>query len=347
LYCCYRLYVIEIRSNYVTESLPIALGALTNKSSVNTVTIRPHSSISSAFTISTGTAASVFNFTAGDYVSLDGRVSSTGSTSLLVIENTQTAASKYAIQFSGSSTNNTIKYCTLKGSNSDSNYPSSAPGVVFYGTGTNNNNTIDNCTIKQSGSNYPYTLVNSNGGTNQVSITNCQLVNFKQFGVLSGDATNLNWTITGNSFYADYAQSGWTNPVSMVKIMDGGGHTITGNYFGGRSAQCGGSAYTLSSDRELLMVDYTWSTAGYNNIISGNTINNIAYTSTRELDQWSTFYASGDGNFTIGSSGNGNIIGSTSGTGGITITDNATTSSASEYLFSQFLLTQTLALNTM
>ena len=104
-------YIIEIRSTYTnTESKPITLGANTAAS----VTIRPQSGVAS-LTLSTATQSSVFSFTAGDNITIDGRAGGSGA-GVLTIENTQATASKYAIKFSGGSTGNTIQYCTVKGS---------------------------------------------------------------------------------------------------------------------------------------------------------------------------------------------------------------------------------------
>ncbi len=320
-------YIIEVKSTYANaEAKPITFAANTAAS----IIIRPHSTIASVLTISTGSAASVFSFTAGDNITIDGRIGSTGSTSLFTIENTQAAASKYAIQFSGGSTGNTIKYCTVKGSNTSSNASSTAPGVIMFSSGTNSNNTIANCIIMQSGSNYPAVCINSYDATNnnQISITNCSIVNFTYYGIWANGANNDNWTITGNSLYADYAQSGWTNVVYMLHIADGTDYTITGNYFGGRDVSCGGSAYTLNSNQAFHPIYINDCDAG-TITISGNYIQNIAFTCTLAGNQWAPFYvAAGAANFTIGSSGNGNTIGATSGAGNIICTDNATNSAS-------------------
>ncbi len=316
-------YIIEIRTTYTnTESKPIALGANTAAS----VIIRPQSGVAS-LTLSTATQASVFNFTAGDNVTIDGRAGGSGS-GVLTVENTQNAASKYAIQYSGGSTGNTIKYCTIKGSNTDATASSTAAGVIMFASGTNSSNTIDNCTIQQSGSNYPAVCINSYDATNnnQISVTNCNIANFTYYGLWANGPNNDNWTITGNSFYADYAQSGWTNSVYMLFISDGTGYTITGNYFGGRAAQCAGaSAYTLSSTRQMFAINVDDSDAG-TITISGNYIQNIAFTCTYTATQWAPMWIEGAADFTIGSSGNGNTIGATTGTGNIVCTDNSVAS---------------------
>lgn len=342
-------YIIEIRSTYTnTEAKPITLGANTALS----ITIRPQAGVS-AFTLGvvSGTETAIFSFTGGDNITIDGRAGGAGA-SILTIENTQTAASKYAIQFSGGSTANTIKYCTIKGSNSISTANSTASGVIMFGAGTNSNNTIDNCTVQQSGSNYPAVCINSYDVTNnnQISITNCNLVNFTYYGIWANGVNNDNWTITGNSFYADYAQSGRTNVTYMIHIADGTGYTITGNYFGGRAALCGGLAYTLTTSSSLIPIYVADCDAGAITI-SGNYIQNIALTSTFAGNQWAPFYiAAGAANFTIGSSGNGNTIGATSGTANIVCTDNAVNTALAIQYFAGAILstgTSTIAYNTV
>jgi hypothetical protein len=336
-------YIIEIKSTYTnTESKPIAFPS----NVAGSVIIRPHSSISSNLNISTATQTSVFNFTGGDNIIIDGRVNSSGTTSLLTIENTQAAYSRYAIQFSGGSTVNALKYLTIKGSNTDTAYNTIGGGVVMFASGSNNNNTIDHCTLKQSGSNFPAMLINSYdpANNNSLSITNNEFVNFGYFAIIANGTKNFNWTITSNSFYADYVITGINHDISIIKTQGGGGHTITGNYFGGRAANCGGLPYTVSTNDILICIDYADSEPGYSNTISGNVIQNISYTSTKTTDQFSAFYAAGGGNFNYGSSGNPNIVGSTSGTGNITITDNSSSLLASEYLIGNFSTSGTISI---
>ena len=320
-------YIIELRATYTnTESKPITLGANTALS----VTIRPQSGVGSlTLGLVSGTETSIFSFTGGDNVTIDGRAGGSGA-SVLTIENTQTAASKYVLQFSGASTGNTIKYCTIKGSNSGSTVNSTAAGIVMFGSGANANNTIDNCTLQQSGSNYPAVCINSYDATNnnQITVSSCNLVNFTCYGIWANGTMNDNWTINGNSFYSDRVQSGWTNAVYMIHIAGGTGYSITGNYFGGRAPACGGSAYTLSTSSSLVPVYVADCDAGSISI-TNNVIRNIALTSTFAGNQWAPFYiAGGDANFTIGTVGAGNMIGSATGTGSIVCTDNAAATSA-------------------
>lgn len=334
-------YILELRTTYTNnEAKPIVLGSNTALS----ITIRPQSGVASlTLGLVSGTETSIFSFTGGDNVTIDGRAGGSGA-GVLTIENTQNAASRYAIQFTGGSTGNTIKYCTIKGSNTSSTAASTAPGIILFGSGTNSGNTIDNCTIQQSGTNYPAVCINSYDATNnnQIAVSNCNLVNFTYYGVWANGSNNNSWTISGNSFYSDRVQSGWTNAVYMIHLSDGTGYSITGNYFGGRAALCGGSAYTLSTSSSLFPIYIADCDAG-TITISGNYIQNIALTSTLAGNQWAPFYiAAGSANFTIGSSGAGNTIGATSGTGNIVCTDNAVnTSSVAQYVAGSILSTGT------
>ncbi len=324
-------YIIEVKNTYANaEAKPITFAANTAAS----IIIRPHSTIVSVLTISTGSATSVFSFTAGDNITIDGRVGSTGSTSLFTIENTQANASKYAIQFSGGSNGNTIKYCTVKGSNTSSTASSTAPGVIMFSSGTNSNNTIDNCTVRESGSNLPLVGIFSYNATNNnlLTISNNNFINFEYRPIWADGNNNTGWTISGNSFYQTATQTGGSGDILFIYLEEGTGYTISGNYFGGQAAQCGGSAFTFTGNDILNCIFFNHSTSG-TITISNNTIQNIAYTTTKGAgNHWCPFDTWGSSNYVI----SGNTIGSTSGTGNITITDNGTSASAAEYLLGQF-----------
>ena len=343
-------YIIEIRSTYTnTEAKPITLGANTAAS----VIIRPQSGAGSlTLGLVTGTETSIFSFTAGDNITIDGRAGGSGS-SVLTIENTQNASAKYAIQFSGGSTDNTIKYCTIKGSNTSASSSSTNPGVIMFGSGTNSNNTIDNCTIQDSGANLPAVGINSYDPTNNnsLTITNNNFVNIRNWSIYANGSNNTGWTITGNSFYqtSTITQNG---DLVFIYIGHGGNYTITGNYFGGQAAACGteGTPYALTGAYTFYGIYFTNSTNATTNVISGNTFKNISHTTTKNSGTHFTFITTnGSANFTIGSSGNGNVFGlSSTGTGSITITDN-NASSSSEYVMGYINSTGTnnIAYNTM
>jgi hypothetical protein len=79
-----------------------------------------------------------------DNVTIDGRVNATGTAKDLVISNTSalSTAGTSTLRFIGDASNNTVKYCSLKGSSTDA-----AAGIVFFSTATttgNDNNSITN-----------------------------------------------------------------------------------------------------------------------------------------------------------------------------------------------------------
>ncbi len=324
-------YIIEIKSSYVnSETKPITF----NSYNAASIMLRPHSSVSSTLTLSTSSAVSVFNFTGADNITIDGRVGSSGSSGLLTIENTQATASRYAIQFSGGSTGNTLRYCTIKGSNTSGVTSSTAPGVIMFGSGTNNNNTISNCIITKSGADWPAVLINSydNSTNNLLTISNNEMSDASVFYIYANGNSNTDWTISNNSFYQNSSLTSSLDHV-FIYLTDGGNYTITGNYFGGRAANCGGAAYEITGSRAFYGVYFSSSTSSTTNVVSGNTFQNITYTTTKGSGYHFCFiFAEGTANYTVGSSGNGNLVGSSSGTGNITITDNGNSTSMEYYL---------------
>ena len=176
-------YTIEVYADYAnTEAKPITLAGGIGFTSM---VIRPATG-ASAISITTGTAAAVFDFTGGDNITIDGRIGSTGSTVLWTISNTQTAASTYAIRFSGGSTGNTIRYCNVLGSNSTVASAATTAGVILLSSGTNSSNTFDYCTIKDASGGKPAVGINSYDATNnnQTTVSNCNIANFTAYGLM-------------------------------------------------------------------------------------------------------------------------------------------------------------------
>ena len=74
----------------------------------------------SGITIAGNMDAHLIDLDGADNVIIDGRVNATGSTKDLIITNTSTGANTAStIRFYGSAENNTVKYCTIKGSGSN------------------------------------------------------------------------------------------------------------------------------------------------------------------------------------------------------------------------------------
>jgi len=284
-------YLIEIKSDYTTETLPIVLNGTNNtyRSSINTVTIRPQSGVSS-LTITQTTAAKLFTIAGAAYLIIDGRAGGTGS-NVLTLQNTNTAAGSRVIYFSQGANNNTVKYCTIQGSNQSTTLSDKTQaGIIYFDGSTTTNltkNTIDNCTIRDyNGVDPTYMIVSycsSTGNYNDMNtISNCSIYNFTRCAIELETYINKSWTITGNSFY----QTASITPTGAFSFVDvktdgtsGNTTTITGNFFGGQATACGSSAFTLGSstyDIKIIAID----SANTTNIINGNTIANMNISTT-------------------------------------------------------------------
>ena len=323
--------ILELQTTYTStgETFPLNIGNFDCMSSSNTLTIRPTSG-ATGLTLSGSNSSSLIIITSASYVTIDGQPGGTGGVSQLTISNTNTSGS--VIEFLTDANNNTIKYCTITGA-----YNSTSNGLINFSTaasGGNSNNTITYNTIQ--GITNAATIGIYSAGTSSHtntanSITNNNFVDFAQDGINISSNTDT-WTITGNSFYQSASQTPAATIYNLY-INAGSGYTVTGNYFGGEAASCGGSYYTLSSSlyRYLPLYFSSSCSGGSTNTISSNTFDNISYTTTyNTASNWvfSCITADGSSNYTIGSSGKGNIIGETSGVAnvsgvkGILITDN-------------------------
>ncbi|MGQ0828633.1 MAG: T9SS type A sorting domain-containing protein [Bacteroidota bacterium] len=325
-------YIIEIKSDYTTEALPITLGAKANLNAGNTVTIRPQATM----TIS-GSATRIFNFSAAHHVIIDGRINSAGS-GVLTIDNTTTNVSEYAIRFENDASNNTVKYCTVKGR--------STTGIIIFvtttGTTGNDNNIIDNCTITRSAAGNTNWGIRSIGTAakenNNNTISNCNFADIIR--PIYIESNSYDFTITGNSFYLAAAVTPADYYYGIYCSATLGGHTISSNYFGGRSAQCGGAAYTLNSSAySYTGIYFTSAVTGNAITINNNIFKNFSVTSTGEY----VFIAmdlAGSANFNIGASAaTGNAFGdTTSGTGSIVVSASTATPT---YIFYGIKLTGT------
>lgn len=196
-------YVLEIRSDYTQESLPITLTAVNGASASYTITNRPQTGVAGLSLLAT-TESQVFYFNGVDYVIIDGRPGGSGSGDF-TLENSSTANDDYVIQYINDATYNTVKYCNINGSNAIT-----IKGNVYFSTassGGNDNNTIDNCVFDESGANKPACHIYSSGSASNSNsdntISNCEFTEFSAYGINLTTDNNDSWSITSNSFYQD------------------------------------------------------------------------------------------------------------------------------------------------
>jgi len=281
----------------------------------------------------------LINLNGANNVTIDGRVNGTGSTTSLIISNTNTSAAASTITFINSAANNILKYCTVQGSSTNV-----SGGVIFFSTATagigNSNNTINNCNFTNAGSNRPYNIVYSSGTASYLNssntLSNNNIFNFINAGATSygfhivGNSTS--WSITGNSFYENttIVPSGAFSYYGIyINNISGNNFTVTGNYIGGSATLCSGT-WTINNSAQsnnffgiYLNVGTTTASNVQNNTISGiNLTTSSGVTSAPGIFSGISILA---GSVNIGTT-SGNTIGTTSGTGNITIT--STTSGA-------------------
>ena len=285
--------------------------------------------------ISGSLATPLIDLNGADNVTIDGSVNATGSTKDLSISNTSVSATAgtSTIRFINDATTNTVKYCTLKGSET-----AAASGVILFSTTTgsvgNINNTINNNNITNAAdANRPLNAIYSAGTATYVNsgltISNNNIYDFfnrstASYGInLVGNTTTC--TISGNSLY----ETASFVPVASVAYIgiylnstSGNGHSLTGNYIGGQAASCGGSAWdkTNAFNNTFTAINLNVGTTTAASI-QGNTIKNMTWSNSGAIT-WSGINVVA-GAVNIGTS-SGNTIGATTGTGSIVVTGGAT-----------------------
>ncbi len=137
---------IKIKNN-TTEPAAAVLNA-SGTGSANYASVKIYPTVT-GISINGDLSSTLIDLNGADNVTIDGRVNATGSIADMVVVNTSTAANS-TLRFINDATNNTIKYCNIKGSETQA----ASGGVVFFSTTTgstgNDANTIDNNNITSS-----------------------------------------------------------------------------------------------------------------------------------------------------------------------------------------------------
>lgn len=276
---------------------------------------------SSGLNISGAINGPLLSLNGSDNVIFDGRVNKAGSSTDLTIRNTNTGTSSVTIQISNSAQNNTVKYCSVQGGGG-----ASTNGTIILGTtGTDTGNKIDYCNITNNGTRRANSIY-ATAGTNN-SISNCNIYDdwsgsTNSFSInLSGSTSDF--TISNNSIYqtASFTQGAYSYYGIYISNTNGNNFNVTGNYFGGKSPLCGGTAFTMSTANSIFYPIYLNVGSANPSSVQGNTINNIAYTSSNATPFSGIHIVSGSvnvGNITK------NIIGNLTGIGNVTITSSNT-----------------------
>ncbi|MCX6248682.1 MAG: hypothetical protein NTW10_13240 [Bacteroidetes bacterium] len=257
-------------------------------------------------------------------VTIDGRVNASGNSKDLVITNTSTSgtAGTSTIRFINDASSNTVKYCTLKGSET-----SPTSGVVFLSlrnvSGNNSNFITNNNITNAADANRPLNAIHAdvpynNGNT----ISNNNIYDFfnrstASRGIYLAHSTTPAWSITGNSFYETTSFVPAANVPYSVIYLDGASNTIdvSGNYIGGSAPQCGGAAWTKTNAGDNTFIGIYVSVLSGS--IQGNTIQNFEWSNSLNAKWYGMYVFAGAVN--VGTTV-GNTIGAPTGTGSITYT---------------------------
>jgi hypothetical protein len=174
--------------------------------------------------ISGAVANSLIRLNGSDRVTIDGRFAGAGR--FFTFRNT--TAGQPTILFINDASNNTVRNSIIEGAVSGG-----TNGVVFISTGVttgNDNNTITDNRIRDrsDADGVPFTLLYAQGSSSSVAnsnntVSNNEVLNFVTYGIYCGsDASNENWTVTGNEIYQTVQRTS-----GMVGIyFNGGGSSL-------------------------------------------------------------------------------------------------------------------------
>jgi len=325
---------LQLLTGYTSSSETFPLNPPTLGTASTTITIYP---TVSGLSITSANTTGTIEMNGAKYVTFDGRVNATGSLPDLIVDNTSTAG--YTFNFINDASDNTIKYCVIKGVNSGT--MSTINFDVGLVTG-NDNNTIDNCYIRDGATKPAYpiygygtsaAIANSN-----ITISNCRIYNYTSIGIIP-DVGCTGWTIQNNSFYQEAAYIPATGTGQFAIILGAGdGYMVSGNYIGGSAPNCGGSPWTLGNTASPTISNFIYAIRVYSSVsttnpitIQNNTISNItlATTGTGTAGSFVFLGLLVSGGNTIVS---GNTIGSISGTNSLQFALGNTTTSSCNFI---------------
>ncbi|MEI6682307.1 MAG: hypothetical protein WCO44_06750 [Bacteroidota bacterium] len=283
----------------------------------------------SGITVSGNLNTPLIDLNGADYVTIDGSVNAAGAGRDMVITNANTGTSASTIRFINTAEHNTIKYSTIKGSGTSGSY-----GIILFSTATagngNSGNTIDNNNITSDAAGRPVNALYASGSATYLNsgniISNNSFYDFLKNGTASYGiniySNNTGWSVTGNSFYETTSfvpTASVAYNAILVNNASGVGFTVTGNYIGGNTSLCGGSAWTKTKafNNTFNGIYMNVGTATVSNV-QNNTIRNIAWSNYLNAAWTGINIVAGTVN--VGTA-TGNTIGAQTGTGSITVTD--------------------------
>ncbi len=318
----------DVTANIISNTTEDGANALNEFASPYTLTIQSSAAVVREI-VGNYAVAGLIRFNGADRVSIDGRIA--GSGKFLRFRNESTAQPVFT--FLNDATNNTIRNSFIEGSNTTT--ATTTGGLILFGTTTgttgNDDNSILNNDIRDRSDVAPVTSTPSYGifssgtttSTNHfnsgIQIIGNNIFNIYNLGVNMGAGSNT-CTINNNHFYLESSISiAGALFTTNINIASGEGHTVTGNFMGGQSANAGGSAWSVAGTASGNVTHYgirfaTGALTTVASTVSNNTIRNFNLShipSTSSLHFSGILVESGLVNVS------GNTIGSNTGTGSI------------------------------
>ncbi|UPT68708.1 MAG: hypothetical protein M0D57_08835 [Sphingobacteriales bacterium JAD_PAG50586_3] len=249
------------------------------------VLVQPEDASLKTITGSVSSNVAVIRIAGADRVTFDGRYNGTGTTRYLKFANTYASSlgtENSVIKFSHTAQNDTVRFCDIEGQSTKS-----IGGVVKLAQSSSN--IVINNNLIHGGSAWAVNCIVADTSSN-ITIQDNEIYNFmawsggtgtRAYGIRVKAANGSNWNINGNSIYNTgiNGQSVQT-AIEFVPGSSSTGNSISNNWIGGSSAQCGtggsvtywGNSYSGGSTETIL---YGMSINAGNVTIDNNNISNI------------------------------------------------------------------------
>lgn len=320
---------LDIRINEsTTETASAVLNASGSGSAIyNSVLIYP---TRSGLSVTGNLTSPIIDMNGADNITIDGRVNAIGDERDLTIANLQTSTTVSTIRFYNDASNNTIRYCNLKGAS----ITAGSQGIVSFTTGAstgNINNTIDNNNFTGLSATQRHIIgVLSVGSSAAVSNRNLTISNNHFYNLFHRGANSWNvylssnttdCTVMGNSFFETdtfVPTANATYTAIDVRNTAGVNYTISNNFIGGSAPNSTGMFNTnTTTSNSFYGIYLNPGTSIYSNV-HGNTITNMNWISTGSTASYWVGIMVERGNANVGTLA-GNTIGSSTGNDAIRV----------------------------
>lgn len=319
----------------ITISASITESSVANLNNKSWTTLKIYPT-NTGVVVSGNLASEMISFATCSNVTIDGQANQAGGGRDLTITNTSTSTSACTLLLKSNSSNNTIRYCIIKGSSLDA-----TGGIIRLGSSSvangNGYNTFNQnkitCVVD---ANRPRNAFYSAGSASYPNTGNAITNNeFCDFFNPTSDSRGI-WlngnndacTITGNSFYetTTFAPTDATNMIfKVIQLSSGTGHTVSNNYIGGNAISCGGRwlksvGTNVTHTNSFVGIEFSITAGAPSSTVQNNVIQNITWTSLLGGNFEGILINSGQVN--VGTV-TGNSIGDNTTTGSIVLTNGA------------------------